>query len=236
MQLWIFIVFGGSFGFLLRQKILRKRPPKMHREDTKGCFQVQFSVSPVPVHMYHLTVLIHGFYDELLSLNVFLLWFYCLFPPSPLQVWATLFPAFLSTVPTTSSASVNLASRKCVGTSSSSSKTWRTSPCHARLTWTLQGERRAPRCVCYYFDVHMYRGSSFQKLHRSCVQLDRYQVKRIKALLVIFTFPVVEQRSEQHGSLELSMSSKRWSHQSAALGASSWSGSPKTKTQARKNF
>lgn len=38
----------------------------------EGCFHIQSGVSHVLDHMYHLTVPIHGVYDELLSLNVFL--------------------------------------------------------------------------------------------------------------------------------------------------------------------
>lgn len=80
----------------------------------------------------------------------------------PVQVWATSSLAFLSMEPTTSSASVNLASRKCVGTFSSSSRTWQTSPCHVRLTWTSQGELRA---LTVFVVISVPSCSSFQRFH-----------------------------------------------------------------------
>lgn len=95
-----------------------------------------------------------------------------------LQGWATSSPAFLSTEPTTSSASVNLASRKCAGTFSSSNKTWQTSPCHVRLTWTSQGELRA---LIVFVIIVM-----------PTMQLDGWygEVKRTEVVTVIFTFPL----------------------------------------------
>lgn len=55
------------------------------------------------------------------------------------QVWDTSSPASSLMGPSTSGASVSLASRKCVGTFLFFSRIWPTSLCHGRQTWTLQG-------------------------------------------------------------------------------------------------
>lgn len=80
-----------------------------------------------------------------LCVHFFMIALICLLPPHhPVlipQAWDTWSPASLLMGPSTSGASMSLASRKCVGTFLSCSRIWPTSPCHGRQTWMLQGKR-----------------------------------------------------------------------------------------------